>query len=117
MKKDIAHFKVGDEVICVDDSKGRYCPFKEEIPIKGERYHIREIEKHPSGGWGVRLEEIINRPYNYYQGYSEVWFNADRFRKVHKTKTSSEVAQEILEKFPLHEGPEVDVPVKEIVNN
>jgi len=42
---------------------------------------------------------------------------SSQFVPIIDKKEYSSVAQEILEKFPLHEGPETDVPVKEIVNN
>jgi len=49
-------YKVGQKVVCVDDSAGKITGLKELI--KGEIYTIRELFMH-RGNCVLRLEEII----------------------------------------------------------
>lgn len=56
--------KVGDTVVCIDDSPPHYANGRDYTPIrpvKGERYTIRGIHTEPNiDGYGVFLEECVN---------------------------------------------------------
>lgn len=77
-------FRVGQKVVCVDDSGDRYGRF-EDLPVKDEVYTIRK-----SFGRAVLLEEIVNPPHHYAEAYDELRFKAWRFRPL--TDTKSEVS-------------------------
>lgn len=72
---------IGQRVVCVDD-KG----FNEKgliYPIKGKVYTIREVKYYPDGDfYSFRLEEIVNQPKEYKQGYGEKAFREFRFKPL-----------------------------------
>jgi hypothetical protein len=85
-------FRVGQEIICIDDSYHsgwRYVPNK---PVAGQIYIVREIV---IGWWqndedvGLRLEEIINEPIDWRGGHSEACFGTWRFRPLTETKSKT----------------------------
>lgn len=71
-------FKVGDEVVCVDDVPRAGTPYPEDLYLldKGTVYTVSDIT---CRGLGVRLSGI--------RQISEAGFWYDRFRPVHRTKT------------------------------
>lgn len=78
-------FKVGDSVVCVDDSPpheqhgAAYCLVR---PKKGEIYTIRGIHTEPHiEGYGVLLEELVNPSIIWANGIEQEWpFASTRFR-------------------------------------
>jgi len=70
--------RVGDKVVCVDDSIGRFTGKK--YLCKGEIYTIRCISPFPEGNLGFNLEEVILNEW-YFDG-TEVAFSDWRFRPV-----------------------------------
>lgn len=69
------------KVVCIYDFK----PQPGEIhPIKDEVYTIRDWfpSVYAIGGYAIRLEEIINKPLEYCDGWDEVAFDSRRFRPV-----------------------------------
>lgn len=86
-------FKVGDEVVCVDDDFGTPPHWSiANAPVKGQKYTIREAFPHytEAGVTSVRLVEVVNPIFDYpivnLKGY-EAAFYAHRFRGIEKRKT------------------------------
>lgn len=103
-----APFKIGEEVICVDDTDFISQVKGFSYPTKGNKYTIRDCFLHPGGWWAVLLMEVINPPFNWLRGFVEGSYKSSRFRRIeYKSATA-----EILEKFKPFEGVEVDQPVK-----
>ena len=80
-------FKVGDSVICVDDtppSDFNGAPYCLVRPKKGELYTIRGIHTEPHiEGYGVYLEECLNPPMIWSCGDEAEWpFASTRFRRT-----------------------------------
>lgn len=76
--------KVGDYVMCIndnfDDRKANPI-FRDVVYPKKERiYTIRAIV--PAIKTGLLLEEIHNPSFNFKDGYGEVTFDINRFRKL-----------------------------------
>jgi hypothetical protein len=80
-------FKVGDSVICVDDTPpseangADYCLIR---PKKGEIYTVRGIHTEPHiEGYGVYLEECLNPSVIWSDGHEVEWpFTSTRFRRT-----------------------------------
>lgn len=78
-------FKIGQRVVCVDDTPpsqangGDYCPIR---PRKGGVYTVRGIHTEPHiEGYGVYLEECQNPPMIWSDGHEAEWpFASTRFR-------------------------------------
>ena len=83
-------FQVGDMVVCVktlsDKDRGRGCP---NFPRSGLIYTIREMIDHGIYGIGVRLNEIVNAPYNWANGFQEATFAPEWFRPIRRTDISA----------------------------
>lgn len=79
-------FQVGQHVICVDDSDCNI-RFGEKSPKKGSVYTVRELTFF-SGAPGLRLEEIVNAPLKYADGFGEATFFAWRFRPLSSDRLS-----------------------------
>lgn len=77
----MSDWHVGMQVVCVDD-RGHMLNHGESIPIRGSIYTIRSITH---GGAGVQLNEIVNLPRMYCDGFVEISFLRRRFRPVRKT--------------------------------
>ena len=97
-------FRVGQKVVCVDDSRGtKYMPagFGPSRSsnlhglTRGRVYTIRDLDTE-EGILVCRVEEII-RPVESYYG-KEAWFAQGRFRPVAEKKTDIGFAHEILRK-------------------
>ena len=80
------NFHVGQKVVCVDD----VFPFGSELncPVNGCVYTIRDFEYSDGGANGMRLDEIVNEPRAYVDGFVEVAFFLHRFRPVRTTDIS-----------------------------
>jgi hypothetical protein len=78
-------FKVGQKVVCVDDSvnpeTARYMMLK---PKSGEVYTVASIQTEPHiEGYGIRLEELPNQSIIWSDGDEKEWsFDARKFRPV-----------------------------------
>ena len=71
---------VGCKVVCVDDKFSPVLP-GEVYPVRGHQYRIRAINC-DNQGIGVLLEEIVNEPQWYSNGFCECDFYVRRFRPV-----------------------------------
>ena len=72
-----SQFKIGDKVVCINDSytvRDPKCMYM-NFPKKGKAYTVRGF---CSLGISMHLEEIRNEPL---PGRSEIWFYNWRFRK------------------------------------
>jgi len=80
-------FKVGQKVICVDDSPpstangANYCLCR---PRANEVYTVRGIHTEPHlDGYGIYLEELLNPSFIWSDGSECEWpFSSTRFRPV-----------------------------------
>ena len=81
------NFRIGQKVVCVDGT--RLClDLGEQRPVKGRIYTIRNFCEDDTDGTGLRLEEIVNEPRHYTDGYAEIAFYVWRFRPVRTTDIS-----------------------------
>lgn len=72
---------IGQRVVCVDDSN--WDDSKVNRPIKGIVYTIRSIESFElENVFAFLLNEVINQPEQYRNGYSEKFFKEHRFRPI-----------------------------------
>ena len=72
-----SQFKIGDRVVCINDSftvRDPKCMFM-NFPKKGETYTVRGF---CSMGMSMHLEEVRNEPL---PGRNEIWFYSWRFCK------------------------------------
>lgn len=77
MERFKSQFKVGDKVVCINDSytvRDPKCMYM-NFPKKGKVYTVRGF---CSLGISIHLEEIRNEPL---PGRTEIWFYNWRFRK------------------------------------
>lgn len=95
-------FKIGDTVICIDDTMLPHTRDEliKDVPnwVKKDKiYHIRNFADHDFVV-GVYLEEIHNPPkwFNLVGGFIEPAFKESRFRKLEETKIEISVEQEQL---------------------
>lgn len=90
-------FHIGQKVVCVGTfTHGGYGT--EKLPTEGGVYTIRDLIRIDGGELGLRVEEVINPPMQYQQGYVEACFNARFFRPVIERKTDISVFTRILDK-------------------
>lgn len=90
-------FKIGQSVICIDDTPRRPLPSDFQTPIKGHIYTVRDIYEHPNGEIAITVEEIINRFSDNLD--RELGFLIDRFRPIDTLWQSEEWAEETLERI------------------
>lgn len=90
------NFKIGQKVVCIVD-KWEYRGTEMKLPLKDGIYQIRGFYLSPWGGpqVGLYLEEIVNPPRQWNEGYGECAFNAERFRPLIERKTSIAVFEKI----------------------
>jgi len=94
-------FHVGQRVVCIDDRfQGGYGI--EALPRKSHTYTIRGVR---ISGWEgcptcVVLEEILNQPRQYRNGFHEAHFDARGFRPVIERKTDISVFTALLNPKP-----------------
>jgi hypothetical protein len=78
-------FRVGQKVVCISDYSRWEPRAPLEVgtitPVKGEIYTVRGVCESPSGV-GLWLEEIVNKPRRYRNGYLEIAFNIKSFRPI-----------------------------------
>ena len=87
-------FRIGQSVICIDDTPRRPLPKSFQVPIKGHIYTVREVYQHPNGEMAITVEEIINRFSDNLD--RELGFLMERFRPIDTIKDSEEWAEETL---------------------
>lgn len=87
-------FHVGQMVVCVDGKVRRPTQNKVIYPVERMVYTIRAID--PDGLRGIWLEEVVNKPAEWREGYHEVTFAEDRFRPVRDTKKQVEALRHLL---------------------
>jgi hypothetical protein len=75
-------FKIGDEVVLKEEIFGLRRP--EILPVTGVVYTIRNFFE-AEGKVGLRLNEIINEPQQYLDGFHEAAFSIVYFAPVRKT--------------------------------
>ena len=92
----MANFKVGDKLICV---KAPIPKGNEIVPVKHKEYTLRGVNNNHGGLW---LEEIINIPKYYSDGFVEASFHPDRFRKLDTQFTEETI--EMLESWNKEEN-------------
>lgn len=80
----------GQKVICIDDS-GDKTDRPESFPVKDTVYTIRR-----DFGQTVLLEEIVNEPQAFIDGFREMRFRATRFRPVNDRPTDISVFTDLL---------------------
>src|SRR5262245_24357782 len=73
-------FVPGDEVVCIDGTPAKRTYFGETLPQTGKHYTVREVLywHHET----LLLNEIVNEPREYDEGFHEGSFNSARFRPV-----------------------------------
>jgi hypothetical protein len=79
-------FHVGQKVVCVNASRPArrvYLP-DDKLPLTGGIYTVREISD-SEGTTCLLLNEIINKPRQFREGFCEGAFTASRFRPVKTT--------------------------------
>lgn len=60
----------------------------DSAPVKGMVYTVREVCVVPDSGTGLRLEEVVNWPQQFRDGFVERSFSVDGFRPVVETDIS-----------------------------
>jgi hypothetical protein len=80
-------FKIGEKVVCIDDSKGRYTG--KITLVKGEIYTVIKLTNVEEGGVLLKEIEPMKNDYNSYHYYSN-----HRFRKIDYS-----FSEELLEKI------------------
>jgi hypothetical protein len=88
-------FHVGQKVVCVDEFD--FIEPDEVPPVKGHVYTIRGMTDKGEGLFIV-LEEIVNLPRQYDEGFAEAEFDAECFRPVRTT--SIEIFERMLTQLP-----------------
>lgn len=105
-------FKIGQEIVCVDDTlnpKAKKHPNLKWIK-KGKHYTIRDIYEsltHP-GIIAILLEEIVNSVYVFNR---EIGYNSDRFKPIDMIEESVEWSESILEKIEQEIETEVCIDI------
>lgn len=108
-------FKMGQKVVCVDDSHRRPAHEPASLYIRaGQVYTIRWVGECPFEPWReegpcVRLCEVV-RPNNEREEWSDFPFRASRFRAVVERKTDTGFA--VLEEIRKRESSPVNEPVR-----
>lgn len=126
-------FKVGDEVVCIDDSGPKtpsYYKFINKIEValkKGKTYIIKGVKKECCG-WsvdvGITLKDLssnilycsrCNKTYRTNDSDIIHWLKQERFAPIQRNKTKVEIEEGVLNAYP--ETKETVEPlVKEKVN-
>lgn len=94
-------FRIGQKVVCVDDSGGNYSPWPISIDstvdglTKNRVYHIRRVGKY-RGAKVVWLAEINRGRCSNHPRAGEVGFARERFRPLIERKTDISIFTEIL---------------------
>ena len=102
----MTNFKVGQKVVCVDDSGFTLTP---NTPIKGRTYKIRGFYRNVlSNNVSIYLEEIVNGKIFY---GTEPSFDQYRFRSIQYESVSIKLASEFIEV-----EEKSDVEIKELEN-
>jgi len=84
---------IGDNVVCID-YRGRHGENGERVPKLGMVYTVRGFYYDKAVDCrAIHLEEIINKPLNYQDGFLEASWPIKYFRKV--KKTSIKIFQEM----------------------
>jgi hypothetical protein len=80
----VNNFRIGQKIVCVDGSRPVDGDYSETFPIEGRVYTIRGFESGllPEEELGLLLDEIVNTPRQYAEGFQEIAFRADRFRPL-----------------------------------
>ncbi|KQZ49739.1 hypothetical protein ASD54_12435 [Rhizobium sp. Root149] len=96
------NFTVGMKVVCIRPSGHlEFSCCCNTVPELGQVYTIRQIEKNPANGEiYFRLEEIVNPPRYYAEGYGEYCFHRSWFRPVVERKTDISIFRAMLNKTP-----------------
>lgn len=89
--------KVGDKVVCINDSATQ-STLGVTYPKEGQIYTIRLIRKGYTGELAILLQEIVNAPRMYRQGFHEIAFFMHRFRPIDYTY-GTEVCEAIETEF------------------
>lgn len=66
-------FRVGQKITCIDDTNYDR-KNNETVPVKGRNYTVRSLYQ-----TCVRLNEIVNPPHQYADGFMECSFKGSRF--------------------------------------
>jgi hypothetical protein len=81
--KRLRMMQVGTKVVCIHGFEPyRDLGYKEAFPIKGEIYTIRHARYSQSDGICLLLEEVVNAPRMFSDGFHEVTFGAKHFREI-----------------------------------
>lgn len=97
----MSSFKIGQKIVCIDDSKQHAAKYGYTKVIEGEIYTIRDFNQRGS----ILLVEIVHRPGPCIGGFYESGYGAFRFRPIDfrfgKT-VAEEIEQEINEEHLVH---------------
>lgn len=91
----MSNFYIGQKVVCV---WGCWQPsaYREDMPVKGRVYTVRDKKIFPEGSVGIHLKEILNQPRRYDEVFCEAYFNVCRFRPLVTRPTSIEIFRSLL---------------------
>ena len=80
-------FFIGQQVVCIDDN---FAPARRlfKLPVKGQIYTIRGFMDEDGDDLAVWLEEIVNNPAHFRDGFGECSFYVWRFRPLKATDIS-----------------------------
>ena len=101
-------FKIGQKVVCINDTPKKNRPAASNFPKKNNIYTIRDIYVPVTGDsakLALLLEEINSSVSNSFR--KEVGFDADRFKPVDMIDDSVEWAESILSEILLPEESNV----------
>lgn len=84
--------KVGSLVVCINDDF-LVNDITIHLPVKGILYIVRDIRAHLFSMY-ITLEEIVNEPRRYKDGYYEPAFNVKAFREVQPPMDLTELLEE-----------------------
>lgn len=87
--------RVGMRVVCIYDGVWRHRDTGESFPTFGGIYTIRCVCER-SGDVMLLLQEIVNPPRHYKDGFLEASFRASVFRPLEERKTDISIFREIL---------------------
>ncbi len=91
-------FHVGQKVVCIKKGEWNNGWGCEIVPVYGGIYTIRQIRfrEIETGCDGLLLNEIINSPMKYANGFHEASFAVHQFRPLQERKTSIEIFERML---------------------
>ena len=88
--------KVGSIVELINDQNWKYKDQGIDVyPVKGVEYTVRSIITFPNGA-GIALEEIVNEPRWFINGYVEVHFAIHRFKELLPPIDMNEIIENLL---------------------